>query len=231
MSVPTPTRAVTTVAEPLTHEQLAEIRERHAAAKTLPGLLAPLLENWDHGEGFLHDVEVMHAFHEVGEEKNLTFALHSYGDVTDLLAEVERLRAELADLQGQNAMTEQHFSNFAADSIVETEQLRQGAERAEAESQRLHRVIARAFEQLESDNPHEAEQTLREALYVPAVVDEPTPEQVRIRAALRAEGERMTGRCSCSEFGPCPACAPDAAALAGALADDTAHAGGAADVG
>lgn len=140
-------------------------------------------------------------------------------DRADLLAEVERLRAELADLQGQTAMTEQHFANYVAEAIVAQDQLRECAEAAEADGERLERVLRRAFEELESGKPHEAEQTLREALFIPTPADEPTPEAARLRVALREAGERMS-ICTCSEFGPCPACAPDAAALEAALAEE-----------
>lgn len=44
-------------------------------------------------------------------------------------AEVDRLRAELDDLRGQNAATEQHFANYHADWIVRERDLTQRAER------------------------------------------------------------------------------------------------------
>lgn len=50
-----------------------------------------------------------------------------------MTAEQERdhLKAELADLEGQNAMTESHFNNHVTDSIVEQAALTKRAEQAE----------------------------------------------------------------------------------------------------
>ncbi|MGI5274690.1 hypothetical protein ACQEUU_37035 [Nonomuraea sp. CA-218870] len=51
----------------------------------------------------------------------------------ELRAEVERLRRELSDLEGQNALTESHFSSHVAETIIEQDALKKRAEKAEAE--------------------------------------------------------------------------------------------------
>ncbi|OPG13691.1 hypothetical protein [Microbispora sp. GKU 823] len=51
----------------------------------------------------------------------------------------------------------------------------------------------------------------------PAPADEPTPEQVRLRTALREAGEAMYGGCDCPR--PC-SCQADAATLTAALAEE-----------
>lgn len=58
-------------------------------------------------------------------------------DRVALLAEVDRLRAQVADLEGERALTEQHFSNYVADAIVREHAITKRLEVAEAERDRL----------------------------------------------------------------------------------------------
>ncbi|WP_433520079.1 hypothetical protein ACQP2T_63805 (plasmid) [Nonomuraea sp. CA-143628] len=71
-------------------------------------------------------------------------------DLATPAAEVDRLKAELADLDGQNALTESHFSNHVADSIREQGALTKRAEAAEAEVERLRAENAHLDSEWES---------------------------------------------------------------------------------
>ncbi|MFI7628445.1 hypothetical protein [Microbispora rosea] len=137
-------------------------------------------------------------------------------EAEDLRAELERVRAELHDLRGQNAMTESNFDNFAEGAIAEQDQLR---ERAEAAEEKLRQVAEAPVHTDAEGREVVLVSDLAAGLLPPAPADEPTPEQARLRAALREAGERAA-ICTCSEFGPCPACAPDAEALTAALAEE-----------
>lgn len=53
------------------------------------------------------------------------------------LTEAEELRAELAELQGQNTQTEANFEVYVEDAILREAELRQRAEKAEAERDEL----------------------------------------------------------------------------------------------
>lgn len=154
-------------------------------------------------------------------------------EAEELRAEVERLRAEVERLQNKldaPCGSCHPCTNYADETWraagrkpphvtegdelrTEVEQLRARAERAEAEAVRLHKVAERAFTEMERGDIYDAEQTLREALLIPAMASQP------------AAPAPVAGGCTCDEDGPCPACTVDADALTGALADE-AHAPG-----
>ncbi|MGI5155772.1 hypothetical protein [Microbispora sp. CA-102843] len=98
--------------------------------------------------------------------------------------------------------------------LAEIERLHQ----AETETAAIRSLAFDILNDIEQGRIHDAERLLREALSIP-VANEPTPEQARLRQAFREAGERAS-ICACSEFGPCPACAPEAAALTAALAEE-----------
>ncbi|MEV4096930.1 hypothetical protein [Streptosporangium saharense] len=123
--------------------RLAEIRARHAA--TTPGpwqIDGPYYWPFDMSDdphmssvisaGEERTAVLVPALDNPRGEQDLAFAVHAHQDVTDLADEVDRLRAELTALQGQNAMTEAAFEGYAEDAILREEELRGEVERIRA---------------------------------------------------------------------------------------------------
>lgn len=97
-----------------------------------------------------------------------------------LLAEVDRLRAELKiafgpglylDIQQvlDKALGTDEADGAGAGIVADISLVVERMQAAEAEVDRRDRIMNSAFDDLVSDRAHVAEQTLREALFVPAV--------------------------------------------------------------
>lgn len=146
------------MAEPMPDTRLAEIREREAAAT--PG---PWWSDEDDRCWRLHGVDAVLPSPSAGlpdqivnrqilkapkrdtpyaeywpDEADGAFIVHSRVDVRDLLAEVDRLRDRLADLEGEHAKTIDNFDSFAESSHEDANRLR-------AENERLRSGIADAI--------------------------------------------------------------------------------------
>lgn len=164
------------------------------------------LDTWNRGE-------------EDGEDDDLRrdiaeFLAACRNELPALLAGVDRLRAEVADLQGQNAMTESHFSNYVAEAIVTQDQLRKRAETAE---EKLRQVAEVPVHTGDDGGEFVLVADLAAVLLPAAPAAEPTPEAARLRTAFREAGEAMYGGCDCPQ--PC-SCAADSVALTAALVEE-----------
>jgi len=113
----------------LTSGRLAEIRARHQA---LVDHTAAGDWRYDGSDAVLvfpaygraTEVAIIGGKASSTEEKALgEWIAHSHRDVPDLLAEVERLRAELTELQGQNTQTEVNFETYVEGSISRENEL------------------------------------------------------------------------------------------------------------
>lgn len=145
---------------PLSAERREEIRER--VRKALEGPYEPQWDSCDCGpdDGCKNGHRWIHAlrlpvpktvnhhgepaaweflYSELGEipaDTVLMFA-HARKDIEALLAEVDRLSAALADLLGQNAMTESNFDDFAEAALRQEEKLTTQIEAAKLVVSRL----------------------------------------------------------------------------------------------
>lgn len=133
---------------PMTTERLDEIGARTRAATEGPWTA------WDSGYGYHigvgdlgeggQPVRLLPARilpegtrTDIGRRGDAEFIAAARRDVPDLLAEVERLRAELGDLRGQNAMTEANFTDYAEATHEENDALRKQIEEANASLRKL----------------------------------------------------------------------------------------------
>lgn len=100
------------------------------------------LDTWDAGEDDGDDLrrDVAH------------FLAAARQDVPALLDEVDRFRAELADLRGQNAMTEANFTDYAEATHEENERLRAELSRVQEEASTSLAKLAAENERLQADN-------------------------------------------------------------------------------
>jgi DNA repair exonuclease SbcCD ATPase subunit len=143
------------VAEPLSPERLAQIRRRVENATPLPWTPSSAYPHicWqgdDQGE------QIISANLSERPAEDIDFIAHARQDVPALLGEVERLRGELDDLRGQNAMTESSFDAYAeqaghdlAELRKENERLRAVRNAALARLGRAEQVMQLAVDQVE----------------------------------------------------------------------------------
>lgn len=143
---------------PVPASELDAIRARHHTARTLAETMPPIIEDWENGAGFLSGEEVNGLFQEVrmgAETKEMTFALHAWKDMGVLFAEVDRLRAQVADYENR---TTWHTTCKECAGHLDREYA------ADHRAAQLRQAATSALEDLEGGKAGDAERTLLAAL-------------------------------------------------------------------